>query len=33
MLIKLAHEAFESAGWPTKVQTGRYTFPLVSSVL
>ncbi|KAI4220314.1 MAG: hypothetical protein L6R36_007711, partial [Xanthoria steineri] len=28
MLIKLAHEAFESAGWQTEVHTGRYTFSL-----
>ena len=28
MLAKLAKEAFESSGWPTRVQTGRMTFPL-----
>ena len=28
MLLKLAKEAFESAGWQTEVQTGRYAFSL-----
>ena len=28
MLAKLAKEAFESSGWPTRVQTGRMCFPL-----
>jgi len=31
MLIELAKNAFEKAGWPTEVQTGRYTFPLAEN--
>ncbi|KAI8628594.1 putative amidase [Xylariaceae sp. FL1651] len=31
MLIKLAHEAFEAASWPTRIQTGRYMFPLADN--
>lgn len=27
MLIKLAQEALQRAGWPTEVKTGRYMFP------
>ncbi|KAL9068130.1 MAG: hypothetical protein Q9161_006374 [Pseudevernia consocians] len=32
MLMELACEAFKSEGWPTAVQTGRYTFPLGDGV-
>ena len=32
MLIKLARAAFQSAGWPTEVETGRYTFARGSNV-
>lgn len=28
MLIKLAQAAFNAAGWPTKIDTGRYMYPL-----
>lgn len=28
MLIRIVDEAFKSSGWPTQIQTGRYTFPL-----
>lgn len=28
MLIKFAQEAFQRAGWPTKINTGRYMFPI-----
>lgn len=28
MLINLAKKAFESASWPTTINTGRYMFPL-----
>jgi hypothetical protein len=28
MLIKLAQTAFDAAGWPTKIDTGRYMYPL-----
>lgn len=28
MLIKLANDALQKAGWPTKIQTGRFAFPL-----
>ncbi|KAF5575341.1 amidase signature domain-containing protein [Fusarium pseudocircinatum] len=31
MLIKLAAEAFEKAGWPTSVQTGRYMYPVADN--
>lgn len=26
MLIKVANDAFQMAGWPTKIQTGRCAF-------
>ena len=32
MLMRLATDAFEKADWPTKVETGRYTFPLGTGV-
>lgn len=32
MLMKLACDTFEKAGWSTKVDTGRYTFPLGTGV-
>lgn len=28
MLIKLARAAFDAAGWPTKIDIGRYMYPL-----
>ncbi len=28
MLISLAKAAFEHAGWPTSISTGRHMFPL-----
>ncbi|KAF5583813.1 amidase signature domain-containing protein [Fusarium pseudoanthophilum] len=31
MLIKLATEAFKKAGWPTSIQTGRYTYPVADN--
>jgi hypothetical protein len=32
MLTNLAQEAFEAAGWPTKIMTGRYMFDLADNV-
>lgn len=31
MLLNLAQEAFDRAGWPTQVQTGRYMFELANN--
>ncbi|KAI7777115.1 uncharacterized protein LA080_004017 [Diaporthe eres] len=28
MLVKVAQAAFDAAGWPTKIDTGRYMYPL-----
>jgi hypothetical protein len=32
MLIKLAKAAFESASWPTTIDTGRYMYSLADNV-
>ncbi|KAI1500562.1 putative amidase [Biscogniauxia marginata] len=33
MLIQLAKEAFQKAGWPTKISTGRYMYPVGDNIL
>lgn len=32
MLMRLACDTFKKAGWSTKVEAGRYTFPLGTGV-
>ena len=32
MLIKLAKAAFESASWPTTIDTGRYMYALADNI-